>query len=169
MKKPPLDSLLFSVALAVGLTPQLLPAIININLSKGSQVMAKLGVIVRRLESLENFGSMNVLCTDKTGTLTLGVVKLDNAMDARGQPSEKLFRYAYFNAHFQTGLANPLDDAILAREALDSSGIEKVDEIPYDFIRKRLTVVVRENNQDTMLTKGAFENILSICTQAQVG
>jgi Mg2+-importing ATPase len=168
MKKPPLDSLLFSVALAVGLTPQLLPAIININLSKGSQVMAKLGVIVRRLESLENFGSMNVLCTDKTGTLTLGVVKLDNAMDAGGQPSEKLFRYAYFNSYFQTGLANPLDDAIVAREALDSSGVEKVDEIPYDFIRKRLTVVIRENNQDTMLTKGAFENILSICTQAQV-
>jgi Mg2+-importing ATPase len=169
MKKPPLDSLLFSVALAVGLTPQLLPAIININLSKGSQVMAKLGVIVRRLESLENFGSMNVLCTDKTGTLTLGVVKLDNAMDAAGQPSEKLFRYAYFNSYFQTGLANPLDDAIVAREALDSTRIEKVDEIPYDFIRKRLTVIVRENDQDTMLTKGAFENILSICTQALVG
>ena len=169
MKKPPLDSLLFSVALAVGLTPQLLPAIININLSKGSQVMAKLGVIVRRLESLENFGSMNVLCTDKTGTLTLGVVKLDNAMDGGGQPSEKLFRYAYLNSFFQTGIANPLDDAIVAREALDSSGIEKVDEIPYDFIRKRLTVVVRENDQDTMLTTGAFVNILSICTQAQVG
>ena len=168
-KKPVLDSLLFSVALAVGLTPQLLPAIININLSKGSQVMAKLGVIVRRLESLENFGSMNVLCTDKTGTLTLGVVKLDNAMDAEGQPSEELFRYAYLNSHFQTGMSNPLDDAIVARETLDISGIEKVDEIPYDFVRKRLTVVVREKNQDTMLTKGAFENILSICTQAQMG
>jgi Mg2+-importing ATPase len=168
-KKPVLDSLLFSVALAVGLTPQLLPAIININLSKGSQVMAKLGVIVRRLESLENFGSMNVLCTDKTGTLTLGVVKLDNAMDTMGQPSENLFRCAYLNSHFQTGLANPMDDAIIAREALDVSGIEKVDEIPYDFVRKRLTVVVRENNQDTMFTKGAFENILGICTQAQVG
>ena len=169
MKKPALDSLLFSVALAVGLTPQLLPAIININLSKGAQVMAKLGVIVRRLESLENFGSMNVLCTDKTGTLTLGVVKLDNAMDAGGQPSEKLFRYAYLNSFYQTGLANPLDDAIIAREAQDISGFEKVDEIPYDFIRKRLTVVVRENDQDCMITKGAFENILSICTQAQVG
>ncbi len=169
MKKPPLDSLLFSVALAVGLTPQLLPAIININLSKGAQVMAKLGVIVRRLESLENFGSMNVLCTDKTGTLTLGVVKLDDAVDSQGQPSEGLFRFAYLNAHFQTGLANPLDDAIVARESLDISGVEKVDEIPYDFVRKRLTVVVRENNQDTMLTKGAFETMLSICTQAQVG
>ncbi len=168
-KKPVLDSLLFSVALAVGLTPQLLPAIININLSKGSQVMAKLGVIVRRLESLENFGSMNVLCTDKTGTLTLGVVKLDNAMDAMGQPSESLFRYAYLNSHFQTGMSNPLDDAIVAREALEISGIDKVDEIPYDFVRKRLSVVVREKNQDILVTKGAFENILSICTQIKQG
>jgi len=168
-KKAVLDSLLFSVALAVGLTPQLLPAIININLSKGSQIMAKLGVIVRRLESLENFGSMNVLCTDKTGTLTLGVVKLDNAMDAQGQPSDKLFRYAYLNAHFQTGLSNELDDAILSRQTLDISGINKVDEIPYEFVRKRLTVVIRENDQDTMLTKGALENILGICTQVQTG
>ena len=168
-KKAVLDSLLFSVALAVGLTPQLLPAIININLSKGSQIMAKLGVIVRRLESLENFGSVNVLCTDKTGTLTLGVVKLDNAMDTQGQPSDKLFRYAYLNAHFQTGLSNELDDAILSRQTLDISGINKVDEIPYEFVRKRLTVVIRENDQDTMLTKGALENILGICTQVQTG
>jgi P-type Mg2+ transporter len=166
--KPVIDSLLFSVALAVGLTPQLLPAIININLSKGSQVMAKQGVIVRRLESLENFGSMDTLCTDKTGTLTLGVVKLDDAMDVQGNPSEDLYRYAYLNAHFQTGLSNPMDDAIIARKTLDSTGVEKVDEIPYDFTRKRLTVVIREKNESTMITKGAFENILAICTQAQV-
>jgi len=168
-KKTVLDSLLFSVALAVGLTPQLLPAIININLSKGSQLMARLGVIVRRLESLENFGSMNVLCTDKTGTLTQGVVRLDNAMDAQGQPSEQLFRNAYLNAHFQTGLANPLDAAIMKSRELNISGIEKVDEIPYEFVRKRLTVVVRENGQDTMITKGAFESILAICAQIQMG
>ncbi len=167
-QKAVLDSLLFSVALAVGLTPQLLPAIININLSKGSQIMAKLGVIVRRLESLENFGSMDVLCTDKTGTLTLGVVKLDGALDARSQPSDQLFRYAFLNAYFQTGLSNPMDKAILARQALDVTGIEKVDEIPYEFVRKRLTVVVREAGQNTMLTKGAFENILGICTQVQI-
>ncbi len=165
-KKPVLDSLLFSVALAVGLTPQLLPAIININLSKGSQIMAKLGVIVRRLESLENFGSMDTLCTDKTGTLTLGVVKLDNAMDVEGNPSQEVYKDAYLNAHFQTGMANPLDDAILAGQALDITGIEKVDEIPYDFSRKRLTVVVRENGQEVMLTKGAFENVLKLCHQA---
>lgn len=167
-KKPVLDSLLFSVALAVGLTPQLLPAIININLSKGSQVMAKLGVIVRRLEALENFGSMDVLCTDKTGTLTQGVVKLDSAMDAQGQSSDVVFRDAYLNAHFQTGMANPLDDAILAKQTLDMSVIKKVDEIPYDFVRKRLTVVIQENGEVRMLTKGAFESVLGVCTHAQV-
>jgi len=167
-KKPILDSLLFSVALAVGLTPQLLPAIININLSKGSQVMAKLGVIVRRLESLENFGSMDTLCTDKTGTLTLGVVKLDNAMDIQGEPSKDVFKYAYLNAHFQTGMANPLDDAILAKQPLEAAGIDKVDEIPYDFTRKRLTVVFSENGRLYMVTKGAFENTLKVCSQSQL-
>jgi len=165
--RPVLDSLLFSVALAVGLTPQLLPAIININLSRGSQLMAKLGVIVRRLESLENFGSMDTLCTDKTGTLTQGVVSLDNSLDVQGNPSEQLFHYAYLNAKFQTGMSNPLDDAIQVKATVDVTGIEKVDEIPYDFTRKRLTVVVRQNGQDTMITKGAFDNVLSVCTQAQ--
>jgi Mg2+-importing ATPase len=168
-QKTVIDSLLFSVALAVGLTPQLLPAIININLSKGSQIMAKQGVIVRRLESLENFGSMNVLCTDKTGTLTVGVVKLDNAMDVKGNPSEPIFRYAYLNAHFQTGLTNPLDDAIVARETVDATRVKKIDEIPYDFTRKRLTVVVEEDDRQMMITKGAFETIISVCIQAQVG
>ncbi len=168
-KKPVLDSLLFSVALAVGLTPQLLPAIININLSKGSQVMAKLGVIVRRLEALENFGSMDTLCTDKTGTLTQGVVQLDSAVDAQGQPSEILSHQAYLNAHFQTGMVNPLDDAILARKTLDVAGIEKVDEVPYDFVRKRLTVIVKENGVVSMLTKGAFESVLGVCSFALIG
>ncbi|HRX05215.1 MAG TPA: HAD-IC family P-type ATPase, partial [Anaerolineae bacterium] len=108
MRRPPLDSLLFSVALAVGLTPQLLPAIINTNLARGSQAMARAGVIVRRLASIENFGSMDVLCTDKTGTLTLGVIKLDEAADPAAQPSAEVLRLAWLNAHFQTGLNNPL-------------------------------------------------------------
>lgn len=167
-KKPVLDSLLFSVALAVGLTPQLLPAIININLSKGSQLMAKLGVIVRRLESLENFGSMDTLCTDKTGTLTMGVVKLDDSIDAQGNTSQEVFRYAYLNAHFQTGMSNPLDDAILAQPALDAGTVSKLDEIPYDFSRKRLTVVIQQNGSDFMVTKGAFENIIKICSQVSM-
>ena len=102
------------LALAVGLTPELLPAIISITLSHGAQQMAKRGVIVRRLTAIENFGSMDVLCTDKTGTLTEGVVRLDGALDAQGQPSAAVLRYAYLNAHFQTGLSNPLDEAIQA-------------------------------------------------------
>ncbi len=166
--KPVLDSLLFSIALAVGLTPQLLPAIININLSKGSQAMAGSGVIVRRLESIENFGSMDVLCTDKTGTLTLGVVQLDAAMTPEGQPSDQVLRLAYLNAHFQTGLSNPLDEAILSKAQIDMSGAIKVDEIPYDFVRKRLSVIVEEEGSDRVVTKGALEMVLAVCTQAQL-
>lgn len=168
--KPVLDSLLFSIALAVGLTPQLLPAIININLSKGSQEMAKRGVIVRRLESIENFGSMDILCTDKTGTLTQGVVELDGALDVNGEPSEQVSSYAYLNAKMQTGLPNPLDEAIVNKGAKGADEYAKVDEIPYDFIRKRLTVVVtRNNSSDYMITKGALENVLAACSRVQIG
>jgi Mg2+-importing ATPase len=166
--KPILDSLLFSVALAVGLTPQLLPAIININLSKGSQAMAQRGVIVRRLESIENFGSMDILCTDKTGTLTQGVVQLDGALDINGNPSEKVQVYAFLNAHFQTDLPNPLDDAIVQAGAEGVEEYLKVDEIPYDFVRKRLTIVVRQkDNEPFLVTKGALENVLAVCSQVQ--
>lgn len=165
--KPVLDSLLFSVALAVGLTPQLLPAIISVNLSKGSQAMAADGVIVRRLASIENFGSMDVLCTDKTGTLTEGVVQLDGALDVAGQPSDAVFRYAYLNAYFQTGLANPLDEAIVAQAQPDIGGVSKVDEIPYDFVRKRLSVVVQDGEGRLFIAKGAVDNVLAACTQVQ--
>ena len=169
--KPVLDSLLFSIALAVGLTPQLLPAIISINLSRGSQAMAAGGVIVRRLESIENFGSMDVLCTDKTGTLTLGVVQLDGALDVGGQPSDEVFRLAYLNAHFQTGLSNPLDEAILAHGTARHRRLEKLDEVPYDFVRKRLSVVVRAGcgSLPYMITKGALDNVLDVCSQMQQG
>ncbi len=168
--KPVLDSLLFSIALAVGLTPQLLPAIININLSKGSQEMAKHGVIVRRLESIENFGSMDILCTDKTGTLTEGVVRLDGALDVNGEPSEKVLLMAYLNASMQTGLANPLDEAIVSKGAQGAEAYAKVDEIPYDFVRKRLTVVAaRGDSAPCLITKGALENVLAVCARAQVG
>lgn len=166
---PMLDSLLFSMALAVGLTPQLLPAIISVNLSKGSQAMAANGVIVRRLASIENFGSMDVLCTDKTGTLTEGVVQLDGALDVAGQPSDAVFRYAYLNAYFQTGLANPLDEAILSHGQLDLTGFEKVHEIPYDFVRKRLSVVVQEGEKRLLITKGALDNVLAVCTRVRDG
>ena len=167
LHKSALDSLLFSIALAVGLTPQLLPAIININLSKGSQRMAEQGVIVRRLESIENFGSMDILCTDKTGTLTQGVVQLDGALDVNGEPSEQVHLCAYLNAKMQTGLANPMDEAIVSQGAGGAEAFEKLNEIPYDFVRKRLTVVVGRDNTLLMVTKGALDNVLAVCSRVQ--
>lgn len=165
-QKPVLDSLLFSIALAVGLTPQLLPAIININLARGSQHMAASGVIVRKLASIENFGSMDILCTDKTGTLTMGVVKLDQACGPDGKPSDTVRRLAHINASFQTGMENPLDAAIMqASSADDLSGVKKIGEIPYDFNRKRLSVAVEENGCRRLVTKGALDKILEVSTQ----
>ena len=164
--KPVVESLLFSLALAVGLTPQLLPAIININLSRGAQAMAASGVIVRRLAAIENFGSMDILCTDKTGTLTEGVVKLDGAMDLSGQPSDYVFQLAYLNAYFQTGLSDPLDDAIVASDSMEVQGFQKRGEIPYDFSRKRLSVIVEESSGRRLISKGALQNILVICSSA---
>jgi len=171
LAKPPIDSLLFALALAVGLTPELLPAIISITLAHGAQTMAKRGVIVRRLNSIENFGSMDVLCTDKTGTLTEGVVRLDGAFDVAGQASSSVLRYAFLNSHYQTGLNNPLDDAINAsakQAGVDAGSDQKVDEIPYDFIRKRLSIVTANaEGKDTLITKGALEQILGICINVQ--
>ena len=143
--KPAIDSLLFSVALAVGITPQLLPAIINITLAKGSRSMAKEGVIVRRLASIENFGSMDVLCTDKTGTLTEGVVRLDGALDEKGQASESVFRLAYLNSKLQTGLVNPLNEAIIKYKDIDVSAVKKMGENSYDFLRKRIGIIIRKS------------------------
>ena len=173
LAKPPIDSLLFALALAVGLAPELLPAIISITLAHGAQQMAKRGVIVRRLNSIENFGSMDVLCTDKTGTLTQGVVRLDGAVDPEGQPSKTVLYFAYLNSQYQTGMNNPLDDAIsaYAKEAkLEIGSEQKIDEIPYDFVRKCLSVVTdNTKGKRTLITKGALENILNICNQVQVG
>jgi Mg2+-importing ATPase len=168
--KPPLDSLLFAIALAVGISPELLPAIITINLSKGARAMAKQGVIVRRLNSIENLGSMDVLCTDKTGTLTEGIVHLDGALDSSGEPSDEVFRLASLNARFQTGLANPLDLAITAARPLDPGRTAKLDEIPYDFVRKRLSIVVQEaGGERVLITKGALENVLAVCVDVRQG
>ncbi len=168
MNRPAIEALLFSVALAVGITPQLLPAIISITLSKGSRIMAKEGVIVRRLTAIENFGSMDVLCTDKTGTLTEGTIRLDGAADVAGQPSDEVFRLAYLNATLQTGMANTLDDAISASKDVDISTVKKQGEIPFDFNRERLSVIVQEGGQCTMIVKGALNSILAICTQVAI-
>jgi Mg2+-importing ATPase len=169
-QRPAIEALLFAIALAVGMAPELLPAIISINLAKGAQVMAKSGVIVRRLSAIENLGSMDVLCTDKTGTLTGGVVQLDGALDVQGQPSAVVLRDAYLNAFFQTGLANALDEAILAKAQAENlaAAESKIDEIPYDFVRKRLSIVIEEEDgQHRLITKGALDNVLAVCTQVQ--
>jgi len=164
-QKPIIDSLLFSIALAVGMAPELLPAIISVTLSEGARKMASQGVIVRRLASLEDFGSMDVLCTDKTGTLTEGVIRLDAALGPLGEPSQDVFPHAYWNAKFQTGLTNPLDEAILAYGQPDLSNVSKLDEIPYDFVRKRLSVVVQTPEGVLLVTKGALDNVLDVCSQ----
>ena len=161
--RPVLDSLLFSLALAVGLTPQLLPAIISINLAHGAKIMATQKVIVKRLASIENFGSMNVLCSDKTGTLTEGIIKIQSVVDFNGNPSTKAQLYAYLNASNQTGFTNPIDEAICSGQ-VDVSGYTKLDEVPYDFIRKRLSVLVTKDNKNLIVTKGALQNVLDICT-----
>lgn len=170
--KPAVDSLLFSLALAVGLTPELLPAIISVTLSHGAQRMAMRGVIVRRLNSIENFGSMDTLCTDKTGTLTEGTVILKEAFNAQGLAAQPVLSLACVNAQLQTGLKNPLDEAICNaghQAGIDISDLQKVDEIPYDFVRKRLSVVVRgPSGPCSLISKGAFLNILQVCDTVQL-
>jgi Mg2+-importing ATPase len=166
LARPIVDSFLFSLALAVGLTPQLLPAIISINLAHGARQMASHKVIVKRLASIENFGSMNVLCTDKTGTLTEGTVKMHSALDPEGKESEEVFLLAYVNAFFETGFNNPIDQAILSYSKPDVSGFKKIDEVPYDFIRKRLSILASSGSLHTIVTKGALSNVLEVCTSA---
>lgn len=159
-----ISALLFAVALAVGLTPELLPMIITINLSRGAMSMSKKGVIVKRLASIENFGSMNVLCTDKTGTLTENKIKLILNVNFEGEEDEKVFLYSFLNSNFQTGLRSPLDDAILAHKEIDTSKYVKIDEVPFDFIRKRVSVVVDRSNLRYFIAKGAPEEIFKVCS-----
>jgi len=169
LARPVLDSFLFSLALAVGLTPQLLPAIISINLSHGAKRMAQEKVIVKRLSSIENFGSMNVICSDKTGTLTEGIVQVQSTLDIDGAPSDKVLFYAYLNAFYETGFANPIDEAIRTHRTFDLTGYLKLDEIPYDFLRKRLSILVSHDNSHLMVTKGALHDVLAVCSSAAAG
>ncbi len=168
LHKPPIDSFLFSLALAVGLTPQLLPAIISINLAHGARRMAERHVIVKRLDSIEDFGSMDVLCSDKTGTLTEGVVTVSGGFDVLGGDSEDVMLYAYLNSCFETGFTNPIDVAVRASRSFDLNQIVKLDEVPYDFERKRLTILVDRGGKALMITKGAFANVLAVCTSARM-
>ncbi|HEX4884251.1 MAG TPA: magnesium-translocating P-type ATPase [Casimicrobiaceae bacterium] len=170
LHRPVLDSLLFAVALAVGLSPELLPAIVSVTLAKGARAMAARGVIVRHLEAIENLGSIDVLCTDKTGTLTGGAMALSDAVDWTGAPSPNVAELAFVNAALETGIANPLDAAIVAdgeRRGLAVAGWHKVDEIPYDFLRRRLTIVAARDGEPThvIVTKGAVREVVGICTR----
>ncbi len=159
-----LDSFLFAVALAVGLTPELLPMILSVNLSKGAMAMSKKGVIVKQLSSIQNFGNMDVLCTDKTGTLTENKVTLMLHIDLDGVNSDKVLLYSFLNSFHQTGLKSPLDEAILEHKEVDAAGYEKIDEVPFDFTRKRVSVVVEREGQRFFITKGAPEEVIKICS-----
>jgi P-type Mg2+ transporter len=167
LQRPVLDSFLFSLALAVGLTPQLLPAIVSINLAYGAKQMAQKQVIVKHLPAIENFGSMNVLCSDKTGTLTEGQIRIRSALDGQGQASERVLFYAYLNAVMESGYVNPVDEAIRSHKSFDSSQYQKLDEIPYDFNRKRLSILLAKDANRLMVTKGAFDSILQVCSSVE--
>lgn len=167
LHKPFFDSILFALALAVGLAPELLPAIITITLAAGAKRMAGKKVIVKKLSAIQNLGEIDVLCCDKTGTLTEGIVKLKDAIDYNGKQNDKVLLYALLNATFQTGFYNPIDQAIKAASDRNVNAYQKIDEVPYDFQRKRLSIVVKENNSHIMIAKGAVNNVLAICTKAE--
>lgn len=155
------DALLFSLAVAVGITPEMLPMLVTINLSRGAIDMAKKKVIVKRLNSIQNFGAMDVLCTDKTGTLTLDKIVMVNHFDVEGDADAKVMRFAYLNSSFQTGLKNLLDEAILDHDKLTVAGYKKIDEMPFDFSRRIMSVVVEKNGQHLLIAKGAPEDIFN--------
>lgn len=166
-----LEALLFAVAVAVGLTPEMLPMIVTVNLAKGAIAMSYKKVIVKRLHAIQNFGAMDVLCTDKTGTLTQDRIILKRHLDIKGRESDIVLQYAFLNSHFQSGLRNLLDKAVLSHIELHEtmgigSGYSKIDEIPFDFSRRRLSVVVaREDGQHLLICKGAVEEIFAVCTK----
>jgi len=158
------DSFLFSLAIAVGVTPELLPVILSVNMAKASVNMSKRGVIVKRLDCIPDFGSMDVLCTDKTGTLTQDRITLIKYTDVCGGEDELVLRLAYINGYFETGIKSLLDKAILSYKSLSLGDIKKIDEIPYDFLRRRSSIVYEESGKHIMVTKGAPEEIFKICS-----
>ncbi|VVB75912.1 Copper-exporting P-type ATPase B [Candidatus Tiddalikarchaeum anstoanum] len=164
LKRDFIDSVLFAITLAVGLTPELLPMITSINLSKGALNMKNKDVIVKRLAAIQNFGSMDVLCTDKTGTLTENRVTLVRHVNTNGDEDNKVLFYSYINSHFQTGLKSALDEAIIEHKQINIDDYKKIDEIPFDFKRKRVSVVA-EDGRRFIATKGAPEEVISICKE----
>jgi Mg2+-importing ATPase len=167
--RDPLQSLLFAVALAVGLTPEFLPMITSVTLSRGAVAMARKKVIVKHLSAIQNLGSLDVLCSDKTGTLTAGTMSLDRSLDPFGNPSPRPLELAYLNSKFETGIRSPLDEVILQQAPLKTEDYTKCDEIPFDFERRRLSVVVERQSQRVLITKGAPEGILPLVSGYELG
>jgi P-type Mg2+ transporter len=159
-----LESFLFAVALAVGLTPELLPMVVSVTLTRGALRMAALKVIVKRPSAIQDMGAMDVLCTDKTGTLTEARIRLERHVDATGQDNPRVLELAYLNSYFESGLKSPLDDAILAHAEIDVSGWAKIDEVPFDFERRRVSVLVERAGARRLVVKGAPEDMGRLCT-----
>ena len=166
--RDPLQSLMFAVALAVGLTPEFLPMITSVTLSKGAVAMAHKKVIVKHLSAIENLGSLDVLCSDKTGTLTAGTMTLNRSLDPFGNPSQRALELAYLNSKFETGIRSPLDDVILHQPPPKIDGYTKCDEIPFDFERRRLSVVVERQSKRILITKGAPEGIFPLLSSYEI-
>lgn len=167
LHRPLLESFLFAVALAVGLTPELLPMIVSVTLARGALRLTHKRVIVKRLSAIQDLGAVDILCTDKTGTLTEGKIKLERHIDPMGQESERVLLLAYINSYFETGIHSPLDDAILEHTHLDVSEWQKLDEVPFDFERRRVSVLVRNPAQRMLVVKGSPEDILKLCSTCE--
>lgn len=162
--RPLFEAFLFAVALAVGLTPELLPMIVSVTLARGALRMGRRQVIVKRLASIHDLGAMGVLCTDKTGTLTEAKVRLERHVDLEGRDSEAVLRLAWLNSRFESGLRSPLDDAILSHEALDERPWNKIDEVPFDFERRRVSVLIDDGHTRLLVVKGAADHVLGLCS-----
>ena len=167
--RPLLESFLFAVALAVGLTPELLPMVVSVTLARGAMRMAQARVIVKRLSAIQDMGAMDILCTDKTGTLTEAKIRLERHVDPQGAPSHRVLELAYINSFFESGLKSPMDEAILAHEHIDVSSWAKIDEVPFDFERRRVSVLVERGGERLLVLKGAPEDVLRLCTQYESG
>ncbi len=165
----PFESFTFAIAIAVGLTPELLPMIMSVTMARGSLRMAKHGVIVKKLAAIPDFGEMNILCTDKTGTLTEDNIELVTYTDIAGDHSEIVFLHAYLNSYFQTGIKNPLDDAVIRFKHEDIKQYKKIDEIPFDFERKKMSVIAEKDHERIIITKGSPEEIIKVCHSYNIG
>jgi Mg2+-importing ATPase len=163
--KPLIDSLLFGLALAVGMAPELLPAIMTIAMSHGAKRMAQQKVIVKKLSSIQNLGEVNLFCSDKTGTLTEGILEVHAVIDVSENENSYTKQLAFLNAHFESGFANPMDEALIKMQNVSATDYTKLNEIPYDFNRKRLSICVKHNAEQLLITKGAVNNVLQVCTQ----